>query len=186
MFANLRSRFKVSRHRFALRQRSGVVLRQFVLRYKTLSHHAGQFSHFAFHTFYPVACYTEWWQVWVREVAVIGRIFFGSHGACFAGIRVKQHGGLLDGVAVFNLLDLPTHFVVDGLLHELETVEVLDLATRAEFSARFTHRHVGVASERTFLHIAVANANPSDDFVQLFGVSHCLIAAAHVGFRHDF
>ena len=186
MFANLRSRFKISRHCFALRQCSGIVFRQFVLRYKTLRHHARQFSHFAFHALYPVACYTERWQVWVWKVAVICRIFFGAHGACFAGVWVKQYGSLLDGVAVFNLLDLPTHFVVDGLLHELETVEVFDLTTRAEFSPRFAHRHIGIASERTFLHVAIANANPCDDFVQLFGVSHGFVAAAHVGLGHDF
>jgi hypothetical protein len=54
---------------------------------------------------------------------------------------------LLDGVAVFDLVDLPAHFVVDGLLHELETVQVLDLAARAQRLAGLAHRHVGVAAE---------------------------------------
>ena len=35
-------------------------------------------------------------------------------------------------MAVFDLLDLPAHLVVDGLLHELEAVEVLDLAAGAQ------------------------------------------------------
>ena len=72
------------------------------------------------------------WQVWVGEVAVIGRIFLGAHGAGFARVGVEQHGGLLDGVAVFDLLDLPADFVVNRLLHELERVQVLDLAARAQ------------------------------------------------------
>jgi len=57
-------------------------------------------------------------QVRVGEVAVVGGVFLGAHGAGFAGVGVEQHRGLLDGVAVFDLLDLPAHLVVDGLLHE--------------------------------------------------------------------
>ena len=93
---------------------------------------------------------------------------------------------MLDGVAVFDLFDLPAHFVVDGLLHELEAVQVLDFASRAQWRAGLAHRHVGVAAKRAFLHVAVTNANPGDDFVQLFGISHGFFARTNVGLGHDF
>ena len=79
-------------------------------------------------------------------------------------------------MAVFDLLDLPAHLVVDRLLHELETVQVFDLAPRAKLVAGLAHGHVGVAAEAAFLHVAVANTDPGDDFVQLFGVGHRLAA----------
>jgi hypothetical protein len=36
------------------------------------------------------------------------------------------------------------------------------------------------------LHVAVADADPGDDFVQLFGIGHGFFAAADVGLGHDF
>ena len=59
-------------------------------------------------------------QVRVGEVAVVVRVFLGAHGACLAAVGVEQHGGLLDGQAVLDAVDLPLHFIVDGLLHEFE------------------------------------------------------------------
>ena len=52
-----------------------------------------------------------------------------------------DHGGLLGGVAVFHLVELPAHFVVDGLLHELEAVQVKARAVQND----------GVAPLRSFL-----------------------------------
>ena len=88
-------------------------------------------------------------------------------------------------MTVFDLLDLPANFIVHGLLHELETVQVLDLASRAQGLAGLAHRYIGVAAERTLLHIAVANAYPGHDLVQLFGVGHGLLRGAHVGLGHN-
>ena len=88
-------------------------------------------------------------------------------------------------MAVFDLLDLPAHLVVNGLLHEAKAVQVLDFAPRAQRRAGLAHRHVGVATKAALLHVAVANANPGHDFVQLFGVGHGLGAGAHVGLGHD-
>jgi hypothetical protein len=45
--------------------------------------------------------------------------------------------------------------------------------------------HETLASQRkAFLHVAVADADPGDDLVQL-GVGHGFLAAAHVGLGHD-
>ena len=88
-------------------------------------------------------------------------------------------------MAVFDLLDLPAHLVVNGLLHEAKAVQILDLTPGAQRRARLAHRHIGVATKAALLHVAVANANPGHDFVQLFGVGHGLGAGAHVGLGHD-
>jgi hypothetical protein len=67
-------------------------------------------------------------------------VFLAAHGAGLAGVRVEQHGGLLDLAAVLDQVDLPLDLVVDGLLQEAEAVEVLDLAAGAE---------LGLAAGRT-------------------------------------
>ena len=89
-------------------------------------------------------------------------------------------------MAIFNLFNLPTHFKVDGLLHELEAVQVFNFAPCAQIVAGLAHRHVGIAPEAALLHVAVANANPSHNFVQLFGIGHRLIARANVRLGHNF
>ena len=88
-------------------------------------------------------------------------------------------------MAVLDLLDLPADLEVDGLLHELEAVEVLDLAARAQRCAGLAHRHVGVAAEAALLHIAVADADPGHDLVQLARIGHGLVAGTDVGLGHD-
>ena len=125
-------------------------------------------------------------QVRVRKVAVVRSIFFGAHGTRFAAVRIEQNRGLLHLAAVFDLFDLPANFVVDRLLHELETVQVLDLATGAQRLPGLAHRHVGVAPKAALLHVAVADADPGHELVQLLGVGDGFGGRAHVGLAHDF
>ena len=172
MAAGLRRRLEVRGHGLVLRESRRVVFRQTVVSHKTRRHDPWQLRHFGPHPFHPFGRNHQRWQVRVGEVAVVRGIFFGAHGAGFTRVGVEQHGSLLHGAAVFDLFDLPADLVVNCLLHELEAVQVLDLAPRAEFVARFAHRHVGVAAEAAFLHVAVADADPGDDLVQLFGIRH--------------
>ena len=88
-------------------------------------------------------------------------------------------------MAIQNLFNLPPHLIVNGLLHELEAVQVLDLSPCAQRLAGAAHRHIGVAAKTSLLHVAVTNANPGDDFVQSLGVSNRFQARAHVGLGHD-
>ena len=81
--------------------------------------------------------------------------------------------------------DLPAGFVLDGLLQETEAVEVLDFPPGTERGAGAAHRDVGVAAERAFLHVAVADTDPGHQRMQGLGVGHRLLGAAHVWFRHD-
>jgi hypothetical protein len=92
---------------------------------------------------------------------------------------------LLYLAAVFEQVDLPLHFVVDGLLHEAKAVQVLDLAPRAEGRARPAHRDVGVAAKTPFLHVAVADVEPDHQRVQRLGVLHRLDARTHLGLGDD-
>jgi hypothetical protein len=86
-------------------------------------------------------------QVGVGEVAVVVRVFLGAHGARLAGVGVEQHGGLLDGVAVLDLLDLPADLVVDRLLHERNEFRFLISRRVPSGAPGLAHRHVGVAAE---------------------------------------
>ena len=97
-------------------------------------------------------------QIGVGEVAIVHRVFLAAHGLGLASVRVEQYGGLLNFAPVFNLSDLPAHFKINRLLHELETVQVFDFAAGAKFLLTHrAHRHVDVTAERTVLHIAITN-----------------------------
>ena len=67
------------------------------------------------------------------------QVFLGAHRPGFAGVGVEQHGCLLDRPAILDLLDLPADLVIDRLLHELEAVQILDFAPRAQRCARPAH-----------------------------------------------
>jgi hypothetical protein len=156
-----------------------------VLLHIALGHRARQLGHPGADALDPLGGDRQRRQVGVGEVAVVRRVFLGPHGARLAGVGIEQHRGLLDRAAFLELVDLPADLVVDRLLHELEAVEVLDLAPRAQRRAGLAHRHVGVAAEAAFLHVAVADADPAHERVQRLGVGHRFLGAAHVGLGHD-
>ncbi len=163
----------------------GVVGRQAVLALEALGHRLRQLGHLAFHPLHPLGRDHQRRQVGVGEVAVVVRVFLGAHGTRLAGVGVEQHGGLLDRAAVFERVDLPVDLVVDRLLQEAEAVQVLDLAARAEGIARLAHRHVGVAAEAAFLHVAVADAQPHHQRMEGARIFDRLDAGAHVGLGDD-
>jgi hypothetical protein len=61
-----------------------------------------------------------------------------------------------------------------------------DLAPCAVRRARPAHRHIGIAAEAAFLHVAVADVEPHHERVQCLRVFHRFSAATHVGFGDDF
>ena len=63
-------------------------------------------------------------------------------------------------------------------------VDVLDLACGCQSGPPDTHRDVGVAAERTFLHVAVADVDPAQR-VQQFGVGPGFGGGRHVGLGDD-
>ena len=88
-------------------------------------------------------------------------------------------------MAVLDPLDLPAQLKVNRLLHELETVEVLDLAPCPQRRTGLAHRDIGVTAEAALLHVAVTDADPGHNLVQFLGVGHCLFARSHVRLGHD-
>ena len=124
-------------------------------------------------------------QVRVREIAVVLRVFLAAHRARLVAVRIPEARLLHDGTAVLDQRDLAAHLEVDRLLHEAEAVQVLDLAAGAERLARAAHRHVRVAAEAAFLHVAVADADPADERVQRLRVGDRLVRAAQVRLGHD-
>src|SRR6185436_3778369 len=83
--------------------------------------------------------------------------------------------------------DLALRLEFDRLLHEAEGVQILQLAAGAELLlAGLSHRNVGVAAEGAFLHVAVADADPDHERVQLACVGDGLCGAAQIGLGNDF
>src|SRR5690606_6617335 len=113
-------------------------------------------------------------------------IFFTSHAAGFVAVGIIKARFLTYGAAVFDELNLAPRLVLDGALEKPERVEVLDFAPRAEFGLPFwTYRNVGVATERAFLHIAVANTQPHHQRMQGASVGNGLGCRAHLGLGHN-
>ena len=126
-------------------------------------------------------------QVRIREVAVVVGFFLRTHAARLALVGVVEPRFLHHLAAAFDHVDLARDFVVDGLLDVAERIDVLDLGARAELlGADLAHRHVGVAAERAFLHVAVADLEVAHQRVHLLEIGHRLFRRAHVGLGDDF
>ena len=125
-------------------------------------------------------------QVGIGEVAIVVRVFLGAQRPRLALGRLELARLLHDPAAAFDHLDLATCFELDGLLHEADRVHVLDLAARAQFSARLAHRDVDVATHGAFVHVAVAGAEIAHDRAQLGQVRRRLVGGTHVGLADDF
>jgi hypothetical protein len=122
----------------------------------------------------------------IGEVPVVVRLLLAAHGARLALVRIEQARFLHHRPAVLEQRDLPPRLELDRLLHEAERVQVLDLAARAELRlARPPHRHVGIAAEGPFLHVAVADADPAHQGVQGARVGHSFLRAAQLRLGHD-
>jgi hypothetical protein len=79
------------------------------------------------------------------------------------------------------------YFAVDRLLDKTERVDVLDLAAGAELGLTHrAHRHVAVATQRAFGHVAVADAQVAHQGVHGLDVGHGFLGAAHVRLGNDF
>ena len=125
-------------------------------------------------------------QVRVREIAVVVGLFLGAHGAGLVLVRVVEPGLLDHLAAALDEVDLALDLEADGLVQKAEGVDVLDLGAGAEFLlALRAHRDVGIHPERALLHVAVADADPAHDLVDLLRVGHGLFRRAHVRLGDD-
>ena len=167
-------------------QRQCVGLRQAQLVLVAGALGAGQLGHVVAHGLDLRRIDDERRQVGLGEVAVVIRVFLGAHRAGLVGIRIVEPGFLHHAATVLDQLDLAAHLELDGPLQEAERVQVLDLGAGAEFLlAQRPDRNVGVHAEGSFLHVAVADAQPRHQAVQRPGIGHGLGGAAQLGFADD-
>src|ERR1035441_1253257 len=77
-------------------------------------------------------------------------------------------------------------FILQRLLYEAERIDVLDFSLRAKFflSPR-PHADVGIAAQRAFLHVAVADPGIKNDFFETREVLVRFLRRSHVGFADD-
>ena len=105
-------------------------------------------------------------QVRIREVAVVVGFFLRTHGPGLIPVGIVQSGFLDDRAAVFQDVDLPFDLVPDGLFHETERVDVFQFCPGAQFRcAQGADGDIGVATERSFLHVPVGYAEIADQGV---------------------
>ena len=95
------------------------------------------------------------------------RLFFRAHSKCLAFVRIVEPSLLRDLSAILNDAYVALDLVLQRLLNKSKRVDVLDLGLRAQFflSAR-AHADIGIAAQRTFFHIAVADPRVKDDFLE--------------------
>ena len=107
-------------------------------------------------------------EVRIGEVAVVVRLLLVPHRPGLVVIGIVE-AGLLDHLPPgLDEVDLALDLVGDGPLDEPERVDVLDLRAGTEGpGAGRPHGHVGVAAEGAFLHVAVADAEPAHQGVDL-------------------
>ncbi len=128
----------------------------------------------------------QWQQIGVGEVAVVIGLLLGAHGPRLVPLGVVEPSLLDDLAAPLQHLDLTPHLELDGPLQEAEGVDVLDLGAGAEGRlALGAHRDVGVHPEGPLLHVAVADADPAHQLVDLAGIGHRLLGGAQVGLGDD-
>ena len=91
----------------------------------------------------------------------------------------------LHRAAGFEQVDLPTDLVTKRLLQEAKGVQVLDLRALAERRAGPPHGNVGVASQRTFLQVAVRDPEMAHQRVQSAKVGRRLRGRAQFRFADN-
>ena len=88
--------------------------------------------------------------------------------------------------ARFEHADVPFDFVLQRLLDEAERIDVLDFRLGAEFFlAARTHADVGIATQRAFFHVAIADAGVEDDLFQPRQIFVGFIGRTHVRLADD-
>src|SRR5690606_9442974 len=120
-------------------------------------------------------------KVRIGEVAVVVRLFLGTHRTRLALAGIEQARLLFDHAAVLQYGDLPACLGLDGLADEAYGIDVLDLAAGAEGLAGPANRDVDVRPQGTLVHVPVTSAEIAQDGAQLGQIGLGLIGRAHVG-----
>src|SRR5262249_53754350 len=101
-------------------------------------------------------------------------------------LRVPEARLLNDRLPRGKQADLARDLVLDGMVDELEAVDVLELDLGPELGvAGAAHGNVGVASERAFLHVAVGDPEPANELAKRAHGLRRLVGARDVRLGHD-
>ncbi len=126
-------------------------------------------------------------QVRLREIAVVVRFFLRSHGIRAARGLIPEARLLRNAPAALEDVDVTLDFVLQRLLQKAEGIEVFYFDLGAEFAgAARAHADVGVAAQRAFFHVAVADAGVQQDLAQRGQIRVSLFGRAHIRLGHDF
>ena len=84
-------------------------------------------------------------------------------------------------------IDLALDFIVDGTFDKAERVDIFDFCARAELLLPFgADGNISVTTERTFLHIAVADFQVTHQGMDFFHVGDGFLGRTHIRFGDDF
>src|SRR5208337_3165294 len=108
-----------------------------------------------------------------------------AHGAGLAFAGVEQSGLLLDPAAVLQNGYLPARFMLDRLPDEADRIEVLDLASGAEWGAGLAHGNVHIRAQIAFLHVAITGAKVPHDDAQLGNIGLSVVGGTQIRLRYD-
>jgi hypothetical protein len=125
-------------------------------------------------------------EVGIGKVSVVVRFFLAAHRTRLVLVGIIEPRLLRDSSAAFEELDLTRRLDFDGFLDESERVEILELRARTELLlSRASNGDVGIAPKRSFLHVAVANAEVTDESMNGAHIRAGFRGRAQIGRRYD-
>ena len=113
-------------------------------------------------------------------------VFLAPHLFGDLGYVIPAAGGLRDGAAIADDVDLAFDFVLQGFAGAAEGVHVLDLDLAAEFGAALgADGDVHVATHHSLFHVAFTDAAVDEDVLEgvEIGVGH--VRTGDAGFGDD-
>ena len=115
------------------------------------------------------------------------RFFLAAHGNRPLFHAVPEACFLHNPAAALDDVNLPVQFVIDGLLNELEGINVLQFGSGSVLLfAHSPHGYIGVASQAAFFHVAIADVQIFQDLLQPGQVIVSLRRRTNIRGRHDF
>ena len=168
---------------FGLGQNIGIIGRQFIFFLISCSLFFLKFRLPALNLFHPSGGNTDWLKIRIREVAVIFRIFFGTHGMGRFLVVIPAAGLLNHFTAFFQKLDLTFSLPVNGMCDCFKRVQVFHLSSSSEFCAsHLSHGKVDIGTHRTFLQLTVRYTQILANHAQLFQIGNDFFRCSHIRF----
>ncbi len=122
-------------------------------------------------------------QIGIGKIPVIVRFFFAAHAVRFATRFVPAARLLNHAAAGFDRFDLPPDFAIDCPLDRTKRVHIFDLGLGAELCGPDrAYRHVGIAAQRAFFHLHVADVELQQRLAQRRKIRNGVLRATNLRF----